>query len=489
MTLREQALSGFRWTASARMLSQVFTWALTLVVVRLLTPEDYGLVAMSTVFVLFLSAFSQFGLGAAVIQKTDVDVPILRRVFGATLVIHFSMAALLLLAAPLVATFYGEPRVIPIIRVLSLQFIIAAFAIIPDAQLVRRMEFRRRSLLELSATIIASTTTLAMAWAGMGVWALVTGTVLSQVLRTIGLNWLAPFLHWPEFSVQGMRTLLRFGGQLTAIQILWLFSSQVDMMICGRWLGKEAAGFYSVAMHIASLPSQRVLSIINQVAFPTFSRMQDNMRKVAENLLLAIRLLSFFAFPLMWGMSSIAPELVEVILGAKWAASAIPLQVLGLIMPLRMISNFIPQAVQAIGRSDILLYNSIFAAVVLPIAFLVGVNWGLLGVSLTWLVASPLLFIQAMLRILPALGLRMSQLLMTISPAFGAGVVMYIAVIATRYFLEDGQGLVLRLCVLIMVGALAYCGVSFGLNRKGTNEVVEILRSILIPKRPKSAAA
>jgi teichuronic acid exporter len=313
--------------------------------------------------------------------------------------------------------------------------------------------------------------------------------VLSQVLRTIGLNWLSPFLHWPEFSVQGMRTLLRFGGQLTAIQILWLFSSQVDMMICGRWLGKEAAGFYSVAMHIASLPTQRVLSIINQVAFPTFSRMQDNVRKIAENLLLGIRLLSFFAFPLMWGMSSIAQELVEVILGPKWAPSAIPLQVLGLIMPLRMISNFIPQAVQAMGRSDILLHNSIFAAVVLPIAFLVGVNWGLLGVSLTWLVASPLLFTQAMFRILPALGLRMSQLLMTISPAFGAAVVMYIAVTATRYFLTDGQGLVLRLCVLIMVGALTYCAVSFGLNRKGTSEVLEILRSILIPKRPKSAAA
>ncbi len=489
MTLREQALSGFRWTASVRMLSQVFTWALTLIVIRLLTPEDYGLVAMSTVFVLFLSAFSQFGLGAAVIQKTDVDVPILRRVFGATLVIHLLMAALLVLAAPLIATFYDEPRVIPVIRVLSLQFIVAAFAMVPDAQLVRKMEFRKRSLLELSATIIASTTTLLMAWGGAGVWALVTGTVLSQVLRTIGLNWLSPFLHWPEFSVQGMRTLLRFGGQLTAIQILWLFSSQVDMMICGRWLGKEAAGFYSVAMHIASLPTQRVLSIINQVAFPTFSRMQDNVRKIAENLLLGIRLLSFFAFPLMWGMSSVAQELVEVILGPKWAPSAIPLQVLGLIMPLRMISNFIPQAVQAMGRSDILLHNSLFAAVVLPIAFLVGVNWGLLGVSLTWLVASPLLFTQAMFRILPALGLRMSQLLMTISPAFGAAVVMYIAVTATRYFLTDGQGLVLRLCVLIMVGALTYCAVSFGLNRKGTSEVLEILRSILIPKRPKSAAA
>jgi O-antigen/teichoic acid export membrane protein len=485
MTLREQALSGFRWNASARMASQVITWAITLVVIRLLTPEDYGLVAMSTVFVLFLSAFSQFGLGAAIIQKNDVDESILRRAFGVTLVAHFLMAALLMLAAPLVATFYAEPRVIPIIRVLALQFIVAAFAVIPDAQLQRRMEFRKRSLLDLSATIIASTTTLVMALAGAGVWALVAGTLISQFLKTIGIKYLAPFLHWPDFSVRGMRSLFRFGGQITATQVLWLFSSLIHVIICGRWLGKEAAGFYSVAMHLASLPNQRVLGIINQVAFPAFSRMQNNVGRVAENLLLGVRFLSFFAFPLMWGISSIAPEIVDVILGPKWTPSTIPLQILGLIMPFRMISNFVPAAVQGMGRSDILLHNSIYAAVVLPIAFLIGTNWGLVGISLTWLVVSPLLFTQAMLRILPALGLRMSQLLGAIKSAVGAGVIMYLAVTVTRYFLLDGQNGVLRLCVLIIVGALTYCAVSFGFNRKATNEVVEILKGILILKRGK----
>jgi O-antigen/teichoic acid export membrane protein len=488
MTLREQALSGFRWNASARLASQMITWAITLIVIRLLTPEDYGLLAMSTVFVLFFSAFSEFGLGAAVIQKSDIDESLLRRVFGTTLVIHFSLAALLMLAAPLIASFYDEPRVTAIIRVLSLQFILTAFVVMPDTQLQRRMEFRRRSLLDLSATIISSLSTLAMALAGWGVWALVLGTLISQVWKAIGLNWLAPFLHWPEFSLQGTRSLLRFGGQVTASQVLWLFFSQVDTIICGKWLGKEALGFYSVAMHIASLPTQRVLGIINQVAFPTFSRMQDNVRKVGENVLLGIRILSFFAFPLMWGISSTAQEIVEVILGAKWTPSAIPLQVLGLIMPLRMIANFVPAAVQGMGRSDILLRNAIWASVILPLAFLIGVNWGLLGISLAWLVASPLMFLQSMWRVLPALGLRMSQLFKAMMPAAGAGFIMYTAVTATRYIFADGQGGALRLCVLVAVGALAYCAISFGLNRKGTHEVLEMLRSIATLKPTKSVA-
>jgi len=285
-----------------------------------------------------------------------------------------------------------------------------------------------------------------------------------------------------------MRSLLRFGGQITASQVLWVFFTQVDIVICGKWLGKEALGFYSVAMHLASLPTQRVLGIINQVAFPAFSRMQDDVRKVGENVLLGIRILSFFSFPLMWGISSIAQEIVEVILGAKWTPSAIPLQILGLIMPLRMIANFVPAAIQGMGRSDILLRNAIWASVILPLAFLIGVNWGLLGISLAWLVASPLMFLQSTMRIVPALGLHMRQLFKAMMPAAGAGFIMYAAVTATRYIFTEGQGGMLRLCILVAVGAVAYCVVSFGLNRKGTHEVVEMLRSVAMFKRTKSAA-
>lgn len=489
MSLRAKALSGFRWTASVRLASQVVTWAITLMVIRLLTPADYGLLAMATVFVSFLTMFSEFGLGAAVVQKADVDEPLLRRVFGAILAIHFSLAALLALAAPLIATFYAEPRVIPVIRVLSLQFVLAAFAVIPDAQLQRRMEFRNRSLLDLSGAIVASVTTLAMAFAGAGVWALVAGSILGQTWKTIGINWLSPFLHWPDFSVKGMPLLLRFGGHITAAQVFWMFFSQVDILICARWLGNEVVGFYSVAMHLASLPNQRISALVNQVAFPAFSRMQHDVGKVGANVLLGTRILSFFALPVSWGMSSIAPEIVEEILGTKWTPSVVALQVLGLIMPLRMVGNFVSVAIQGIGRSDVLLRNAIWASLIAPFAFFIGVNWWeLLGLSLAWLMVSPLVFLQSMRRGLPALGLRLGQLATAMMPATGAGFIMYGAVTVTRHMFPLGTGGPLRLCVLITVGALAYSVVSFGLNRKGTREVLEMLRSIAATRRPKSTA-
>ena len=485
MSLRSQALSGFRWTASVRLLSQLITWVITLAVIRLLTPADYGLLAMATVFVAFLAMFSELGLGAAIVQKAQVDEPLLKRAFGLILVIHFSLAALLALAAPLIAAFYAEPRVTPVIRVLSLQFLLAAFAVIPDAQLQRRMEFRNRSLLDFSGAVLASGTTLLMALAGSGVWALVAGSLTAQAFKTIGINCLSPFMRWPDFSLQGMRSLLQFGGNFTAVQVFWMFLSQVDVLICAKWLGNEVLGFYSVAMQLASLPSQRISGLVNQVAFPTFARMQGELAKVGSNVLSGVRMLSFFSFPVLWGMSSVAPEIVEVILGEKWALATVPLQALTLIMPLRITGNFVATAVQGVGRSDIVLRSVVWASFVTPPVFLAGVyGWGLPGLSLAWLVASPLSFSQSMARSLPVLGLSLTQLARAMGPSACTGLIMYGAVVFARHVLLTGQGGVVRLCVLVGVGALAYGAVALVVNRKGVQEVFETVRSIVMVRHP-----
>ncbi len=483
MSLQSQALSGFRWSAGLKLVSQIITWAITIFVIRLLTPADYGLLAMATVSVAFLTMFSEMGLGAAVVQQSAIAEPLLRRVLGVVLVLHFFLAALLVLVAPLVADFYDDPQVTPILRVLSLQFILAAFAVMPNAQLQRRMAFRNRALLDLFSALVTSATTLTLALQGAGVWALVAGTLLGQCCKTVGLNWLFPCRFWPEFSFKGLRSLLRFGGQFTAIQVLWVFLSQVDIVIGGKWLGHEALGFYSVATHFASLPGQRISSLVNQIAFPAFARLQNEVAQTGAHVLKGVRMLSFFAFPVLWGLSSVATEGVEVVLGGAWARSAFPLQVLALIVPLRIVGNFVSTALQGIGRSDIVLRNVLWAALMTPPAFLIGVNfWGLEGLSLAWLVVSPLVFLQGMLRGLPVLGLRWGQLLAAMAPAAGASLFMAVAVGATRHWVLSGQDSLWRLCGLIGVGVLAYSAVWFGLNRNGGREVLHLMKNIATVK-------
>lgn len=471
MTLRHQILSGLRWSAGVRLASQIFTWAVTLVVVRLLSPEDYGLLSMGMVFVGFLSMIAEFGLGPAVVQKEHISDAELRKVFGLVMMIHGSLCAVLALAAPLIAAFFEEPRLTLLIRVLALLFVVAAFQVLPNALLQRRMEFRRRSLNEFVATILGSVTTLIGAFVGWGVWALVAGNFVTQAWRSVGLNWIMPYLRWPDLNLAGARQLLVFGGHLSITNILWFLFSQSDVVIGGKWLGKELLGFYTVAAHLASLPNQRISGIINQVAFPAFARMQDDVVRVGANLLKGVRILSFVSFPLLWGLASVAHEFVSVVLGAKWQPAVTTLTILALVMPLRMISNFVPTAIQGVGRSDIVLKTVAFATVVAPASFLLGVQWGLIGLSVAWLVWSPLVFLFSMILSLPVLGVRAAALLRAMRGPAMAGLIMMGAVWVARFLLQPSTSGPWTLAILVTTGAFAYLGSSLLLNREGVREM------------------
>jgi O-antigen/teichoic acid export membrane protein len=476
VNLKHQVVSGLRWSAGVRLFSQLFTWAVTLIVVRLLTPADYGLLAMAMVFVGLLYQLAELGLGSAVVQRPEIDVPLLRKTFGLILVVHSSLFLLLFFTAPLISVFMGEPRLVPLVRTLSALFLISAFQVIPLALLQRRMEFRRQSLNDFGSVVVGSVSTLAAALAGWGVWSLVIGSFVTQLGKSIGLNRIAPFRHWPDFSLRGTRQLLTYGGNLTGSSLLGFLIMQADVFIAGKWLGKEIVGFYSVAMHLASLPAQRISGIINPIAFPAFSRMQHDLRQVTSALLTGVRVLAFVSFPMLWGISSVAPEVVSVILGPKWAPALFPLTLLSLMMPLRMFNVFMPNALQGIGRADLLFYNSLVAAILMPVAFFVGIHWGLEGLSLAWVIVTPLVFFENMRRTLPPLGLRMIDLWKALAPSGTAAAAMYAAVAGARWLLPSSLSPLPTLGLLVATGAAVYALGSVAFNRQGSREVVRLLR-------------
>jgi teichuronic acid exporter len=197
-------------------------------------------------------------------------------------------------------------------------------------------------------------------------------------------------------------------------------------------------------------------------------------------------MLSFIGFPVLWGISSIAPEIVEVILGPKWSFASLPLELLALIMPIRLVSYFLPNAVQGIGRSDILLQNTMWSTLIVPpLLFLGAYHGGIVGMSVAWLVALPMAFLQNTRRNLPAIGLSLSQFLRAMLPAALAGLVMYSAVMATRAFLPAQQPGVVRLLVLTFAGVVGYAIASWLLNRRGIAEVRRFFLLVALGDKPR----
>jgi teichuronic acid exporter len=476
MSFRAQVLSAFRWSAGAKIVSQLVTWALTLLVIRLLTPADYGLVAMATLFVGLLGMLAEAGLGPVIVQAQTLDRRLSRQIFGLVLVIHFSVFLALVAAAPFIAAFFAQPSLTPMVQVLAVQFLVWAFAVMPSALLTRNLAFRGQSLIELSGALVGGATSLVLALQGFGAWALVISSIVLTVWRTIGLNLVAPYLERPVFALAGMRGSLAFGGSVTAARLLWYVSSQADIFIGGKFLGKELLGYYAVAMHLASLPVQKMSGISNQVVFPAFARIQTDPQSYRAYLLRAIHLLSLVSVPVLWGISAVAPELVDVFLGEKWRPASVTLQLLGLVMPLRIVGVFMATAVQGLGHADILLRNSLAYAIVMPIAFLIGVRWGLVGLALAWVIAMPLVFASNCRAILGRLGISWGAFLDAISRPMLIGAAMYGAVAGARQLLAPVVGgPALLLAALVAVGAIVYVACCLALDRAGVRELAGLV--------------
>jgi teichuronic acid exporter len=434
--------------------------------------------AMATAFTSFLMIINELGLGAALVQQRTTDLDIRRRIFGATLLVNSAFLVLLVLAAPLIAAFFEEPRVAPVLRVLALQFLISAFEVVPVAQLERDLDFKRKSLCNLIAAIVGGATTLALAMRGFGVWSLVWGNLTLVALRAVGYNLVAPFPHLPRFGIAGIHGALRFGGFVMLERAMWSLYSQADVFIVGKLLGAHALGIYAVAMHLASLVMHKTGGVLYEVAFPTFSRAQEQQQGAVfrDYLRRAMAILAVLSFPLFVGIASVAPELVVVLLGAEWAAATVPLALLSLVMPIRMASNLLPPALQGVGRPDVSVQNLLLALLVMPVAFAVGTRGGIVGVCVAWLVAFPLVWLAMLLRSRAALGVGIAEMLRPLALPGACAAAMFAAVVGARGAFAGFEPALLRLAALCAIGAAVFLGTMWLAGRGRLLDVVALAR-------------
>lgn len=458
MSLRNEVLHSLKWLAGARFAGQLVAWAITIVVIRILKPSDYGLMAIAQVLIGFAALFQELGLYSAMVQKRDLTDRQIEQAFGFLIVVNLVIYLVVFLIAPLLAEFFGDPRLTNIVRVLGIQFPLASVGVVQDAMLSRSMRFKRKSIANLVIMIGNGFVTLGSALAGAGVWALVAGSMAGSLIRPIALSIAAR--HWcrPRFSRDGLAEMLNFGKFVTISKVLWYVYSNSDVLIIGKLLGKELLGFYSIAMQLASLPMQKVSELLDQVGFAAYSSVQHDMAAVRSHFLKAVRILSFLSFPIFWGISSVSPDLVEVVLGKRWEKAILPLQLLALVMPIRMIGNGTGSPLLAIGKPKIGTLNTFIALVIMTPAFAIGTYFGgLVGVSLAWVVAYPILTVTRLHFSLPPLGLSYRNYFGSMAgPALG-GAVMYAVVIATREIIVAPHlGPKGGMALLVAVGAVIY---------------------------------
>ena len=452
----QQVIGGLRWIALSRALVQSASWVLTLVTVRLLTPFDYGIMSMAAVLTLFAGLLIDGGLGPVLMQRKDITVEVMRSATGVLLLTSLVGIIAVQLAAVPTALFFKEPKLETLLRVASIQFLIGALCIVPASMLASRMQFREQAVTHVAAGVVQGALTLTLAFLGYGYWALMWGTLISALLRTVMLIAYARVPVTPSLRFGVLRPYLGFARYTIGERFLFYFIQQTDSTIVGRMLGAEALGAFSLAKQFSHTPLDKIGDIASQVTLPAFSRIQHDPHAITEGVRRLMQLGAVISFPTFWGLMVTAPFAVPVILGPGWTSANWPMIAYCTALPIRVSATLLSRVIVGVGQPKISFQNQLLWPLIVLPALIVGARHQTTGVALAWALSFPMMFAISTYRVAAALRMRWSALLAPLlRPALAAAVMA-----ALVWFINDMLTLdapnVVRLIVATIVGSVTY---------------------------------
>jgi O-antigen/teichoic acid export membrane protein len=388
--LDRRILANAAWSAASHG-GTLFLWLLTvLVLVRLLTPADFGLVSLASILLLFTDTMQGGGLRVALIQRQrDLEAAVASG-FVAAVGIGVAMYGLLFAIAPAASSLFHAPRLDEVIRVIGLATIVRGFAVVPLILIERELSFRARSVGELSAGIVQAAVALTCAVSGLGVWSLVAG-YLSGSLTSALIWWSStPVIPNParfDFGVLG--GLFRYGRSVSAARMITLVASTADNVAVGRILGPTSVGFYGMAFRLATVPSSVLSVIAHLVMLPALAHVQDDLRELRRTYVISLERLAFAAVPFVTLLVIAGEPLVRGLLGEKWEPSVGPLRVLACYALIAALAATVDPLFEAAGHPHLTLYSTIPSVVTLvPALYVLTSNYGTTGTALAMVIAA-----------------------------------------------------------------------------------------------------
>ena len=484
--VRARTMKSVAWRMFSQTMLQLSRVLVAVILARLLTPTEYGVAGMVLVFSGFVLPFADLGLGAALVQRPSLTEADLSTVFWVSVAGGAIFTACGLALASPVAHFYGQPQVKPLFAALSLGFLIVSFATVQRSLLVREINFRSLELRNLAGTLAGAVAAVVVAARGYGPWALIIQFLVLEVVST-ALMWV--FSPWRPrfiFSRGSARDLGGFGLKAIGARILSDVRQNGDKLVIGRILGSVPLGVYLVANNIVLTPFNRIVTPLQDVLLPAFSRLQDGPRAIGLAWLRVNRVLAAVSMPAMLGLVVVAPDFVPLVLGSKWHAAVPIIQLLGWVGLLQALQGLNTAALIASDRAGKLFVVTALIVVISLGALLIGLPWGVKGVATAYAVANTIVF--------PAYTWYLSRDLAVSLREFGrslVGVSLATAVmigatyLARRGLLTAGVSLAPRFLLEVIVGALVYAGASLVTSR----ELIREIRGIVAARRAPQPAA
>jgi PST family polysaccharide transporter len=480
-----KVLRALSWSAGGKVVSQVVSLGFGIALARMLTPDDFGLIAMMMVFTGFAALLTDVGLGSALVQKEDVTELHYNTVFWTNLGLGVALTCIILVSSPWIASFYGREELTGLGYILSLQFVLGALALVPRQRLVKELSFKVVTVADVLGMLVGGIAAVFMASSGYEYWALAWQFVILRVVATVYVWMSARWMPAFSFSRHALAELFGFSFYVFSTRMIQYFTKQADKLLAGRFLGGNAVGLLDKAQSMMLFPLSNVSHVVGKVMFPALSMIQndkDRVRNVYSRCTQAIALLTF---PMMAGMFAVAENFVFGVLGDQWGELVIILRILCVAGVAISIVTVTGSVYLSQGMAKLQFKVNLLTRPIALLGVIVGLQWGIEGVAVGATVAT-LINTVITLRVVGGLiNLPLGTLFSSFFKTFCAAVLMCLIIMATDYLLSEYPPLI-RFFIQVFEGALVYTLLVIIFRVRALEDVWQLVKEKLPERQRKS---
>ena len=472
-SLKKKTVKGVAWTSLDQMASLGFGFVIGVILARMLRPDDYGLLAMIAVFNSIAFAFVNSGFGSALVRKPDLTADDNTTAFYFNIIVASVMTGVLWLIAPLVANFYDKPILTSLVRVEGFLLIFSALSIVQNTQLTRALNFKAKMIINASSQVIAGIIAIMAAYRGFGVWSLVIQHFVSNAVSLILLWSFSPWRPRGRWNKASLKYLWGYGSKLLASGLLDKVYGNIYPIIIGKFYSAADLGQYSRAKGYASLPSQGLTDVLQQVTFPVLSQIQNDDEHLGSSYRRMLRFTVFIVFPIMIGMAALAYPLVIALVTDKWAQCVPYLQVICFASMWYPVHAINLNLLKVKGRSDLFLRLEIIKKAIVTIAIIICVPFGIMGICIGSVCTSIICLAINTYYTGKLIHVGFVRQMQDMTPTLLLSLVMGVVVYLVTIPLDNN---VLKLAVGIPVGMAFYLTIAWLFKLPELQEAIDIIR-------------
>jgi O-antigen/teichoic acid export membrane protein len=470
----KQIFASLFWKVMERGGVQGVGFIVSIVLARILTPEEFGLIALVTIFLTLANVFVQSGFNTALIQKKNADSLDFSTVFYFSAAIAGILYAIILIFSPLIAGFYDEPLLGPVLKVLSIILFFGAVNSVQIAVISRNMEFKKLFYSSLGSVIFSGFVGIAMAYNGFGVWALVGQQISNQLLTTLIMWFTIKWRPKLQFSIERFKSLFSYGNKILVASLIDTFYLNLRGLTIGKLFNAEMVGYYNRGKQFPTVIVSNIDGSIQSVMLPTYSAHQDNRKRVKDMVRRSIVTSSFLIFPLMAGLFIISEPLVKVVLTDKWLPSVPFLQIYCLVYAIRPLQTANIQALKGLGFSGTFLRLEIVNKGLGVLILIISVPFGVLAIAWGVLISSLISMALFAYPNIKLLGYTLKEQIIDVGPAFLISLIMTIGI--SSIYLLNFEPITLMM-VQIILGILVYFSLARVFKLEAFNYLIRMLKS------------